>query len=427
MKANFKRITNCRACGSTDLVAYLDLASSPPANGLLNFGASDPERIEVMMMLCRGCFLSQLSVVVDPETMYRDYVYHSSISKTFQNHCRALAVHLRESFEFLNGWQSVIDRPRLMDIASNDGCLMREFKAEGFDVLGYEPCYELADKSQKEGLPTVCAFFRDLGSPEGFSEQKDVVTATNVLAHVDDLLGFVRGVKNYLEPGRGIFVAEVPHMLEIVDNNQFDTIYHEHLSYFLLRPLIGLYKLAGLEIFHVERLAIHGGSLRIYAANPGTREVRQSVAMCLADEAAGGMYDPQTYKEFSNWIVRLGADLRTVLDFTRLNGLKVMGYGAAAKGISLTNYLGIGKYIHSIVDETPAKQGKITPGERIPIVDFDAFAAERPDYIILFPWNFKDELISKTKHLGARYIVPIPEPKIVIPGGWKPAEKEVAA
>ena len=406
MGHTFKRITNCRACGSTDLMAYLDLPSSPPANGLLLPEEKNPERIEIMVMVCKSCFLSQLSVVVDPETMYRNYAYHSSISKTFRNHCRDLAKSLRASFVFKN------DPPRLLDIASNDGCLMREFKTEGFDVAGVEPCGSMVKKCKEENLFSIHRFF-DSELSKVWVRKADVVTATNVFAHVDDIQDFLRGVKSFLEPEKGVFVVEVPHMLSLLDHNQFDTIYHEHLSYFLLRPLIGLFQINGLEIFGVDRIEIHGGSIRVYAGFPGAHPIENSVQDCISDEESGGMFDLNTYKDFANWIVRLGADLRTVMDFTRINEKKVMGYGASAKGISLTNYLGIGKYIHSIVDETPAKQGKLTPGEGIPICGFEAFEKEKPDYIVLFAWNFAEEMIAKTKHLGARYIVPIPEPKIL--------------
>ena len=409
MKKSFRRIRNCRACGSDNLRAYLDLPSSPPANGLLRPGQQDPERIELMMMLCEDCFLSQLSVVVDPEAIYRDYAYHSSVSKTFKAHCRSMAKTIKSGFNFKE------KSPFLMDIASNDGCLMREFRAEGFRVSGVEPCKAMADSCNEEGMPTLNRFFSKESVEKLSIGPVDVITATNVFAHVDDLDGFLGGVKCLLEPDLGVFVVEVPHMLSIVNFNQFDTIYHEHLSYFLLKPMVGLFQRNGLTIFRAEKLDIHGGSIRVYACHDSARKVESSVGEVIALEESSGMYEKDTYKDFANWVVRLGADLRTVLDFTMECGKKVIGYGASAKGISMTNYLGIGKYIHSIVDDTPAKQGLLTPGERIGIHPFEAFESEKPDYILLFAWNFAEEMMEKTKHLGARYIVPIPSPQILDP------------
>lgn len=401
---NFKRITNCRACGSSDLFPYLDLASSPPANRLVDEGAAGLERIEMMVVLCKKCFLSQLSVVVDPQYLYSSYVYHSSVSKTFREHCGELARHLK-TFQFKNAV------PASLDIASNDGCMLRAFREAGFRVSGFEPCGEMAAQCCADGLMTTHDFFTYGSAARLTPGFADVVTATNVLAHIDDLDDFLSGVKLILNED-GVFVAEFPHLLSMVDFNQFDTIYHEHLSYFLLKPLLELFRKNGLEIFRAEEIEIHGGSLRIYAGHEGKRPVELSVGECILNEDAGAMYDMNTYKEFSNWVVRLGSDLRTVLHHAKVTGKKVIGYGAAAKGISLTNYLGLGKYIHSIVDDTPQKQGKLTPGERIPIVSFEAFEREKPDFILLFAWNFLTELKAKTAHLGARYIVPIPTPVI---------------
>lgn len=414
MKHSFKRITNCRACGSDNLRGYLSLPSSPLANELVPPSKTLPsERFEVMMMVCEDCFLSQLSIVVDAAKLYQGYLYRSSISGTFRTHCRNMARDIKNSFVFKN------DPPRLLDIASNDGCLMREFAAEGFEVMGFEPCSEAASEARHENLPTICEFF---GANSKTDRSYDVITATNVFGHVDDLNGFLQGVKNCLEPEKGVFAVEVPHMLSTLDQNQYDTIYHEHLTYFLLTPMINLFKRNGLEIFGVDHVDIHGGSIRVYAGTPGAREIEETVDFCLNDEQAGHMFDIQTYKEFAHWTVRHGQDLRTILDFTRRADKKVMGYGAAAKAVSLLNYLGIGQYIHSIVDETPGKLGMKTPGENVPIVGFDQFAAQKPDYIILFAWNFAEELVAKTRHLGAKYILPMPVPKLLTAEAFAPKE-----
>lgn len=405
--ATFKRVEKCRACGNAELVLYLTLPDSPPANRLMKTKDEACEKFEVKLLVCPQCFLSQLSVVVDPADLYSEYAYHSSISKTWQRHCRSLAQSLRADFHFKN------KTPNLLDIASNDGCLMREFKAEGFKVAGFEPCAKMAAECNEEGLLTVPKFFSRHVAVSVGEYQMDVVTATNVLAHVDDLYDFLTGLGFFMEPDHGIFVCEVPHMLALFDFNQFDTVYHEHLSYFLLGPMISTFKKAGLDIFRVERMAIHGGSLRVYACRQGARAVEPSVKECLDAENAGRMYDVEMYREFAVWIKRYAKDLQTVLGFYHGAGKKVMAYGASAKGISLLNYMGVGHLVHSIVDETPYKIGKFAPGSALPIVGFDAFEREKPDLILLLAWNFAEEMMKKTAHFGAKYIIPIPTPEVV--------------
>lgn len=408
----FRKVTNCRVCGSDDLFTYLDLPDSPPCNRLTD-GIQEVEKFELKLMLCKNCFLSQLSIAVDPNELYSDYVYHSSVSKTFQKHCFEMASEIKANFSFKN------DPPSCMDIAANDGCLLREFLKHGFVCRGYEPCLELARYSWKPEenrfIHVIPAFFNLRHSLRGRSwSGEDVITATNVLAHVDDVIDFIFGVKFQMDYNpRSIFVVEVPHLLNLIKGNQFDTVYHEHLSYFLMRPLLNLFSKCGLEIFKVEKHPIHGGSLRLYAGHPGVHPTDSSVVSVIDEEEKAGMYDLKTYIDFAVRTLRVAADVQIIMNFTEMNGKKVMGYGASAKGISLINYLGIRNQIHSIVDETPEKQGKFTPHSNIQIVDFSHFEKEKPDYIFLLAWNFKEELIEKTKHLGAKYIVPIPEPVIV--------------
>jgi hypothetical protein len=356
-------------------------------------------------MVCEDCYLSQLSVVVDPNLLYSEYPYHSSVSETFKAHCLALGQHLKSI--------CTNPHPLVIDIAANDGCLMEQFRTAGFQrFLGIEPSANLATECIQKGFPCVNEFWSESVAKsyrDKSTQGASFITAQNVLAHVDDLHDFLKGIHHMLEDD-GMFVAEFPYMVDLVEKNECDTIYHEHLSYFLLNPLYNLFGSLGLHIFKVERIPIHGGSIRIYASK-GFHLQEPSVGDMLRDEEARGFYKLSTYVDFAVRVFKTGEDLINILEF--FHDKKVMGYGASAKGISLINYFGLGRFIHSIVDDTPDKQGKRTPGSNIPIVDFSHFEREKPDYIILLAWNMKEEMMRKTQHLGAKYIVPIPEVRIV--------------
>src|SRR3990167_1710095 len=406
---SFREVESCRICGSDRLLNYLNLGSAPTCNSLLDSKLQEIDKYPTKVLFCEECNLSQLSVVVDPKVMYTNYPYHSSVSRTFRNHCNEMAFDIKKSFSFKN------DPPTCMDIASNDGALLKEFRKHGFAVRGFEPCRELVEECQRDLIPISNYFFTKETSMYSRSwSGEDVITATNVLAHIDDIGDFIKAVKYQLElNNKGIFIAQFPYLVNLINSNEFDTIYHEHLSYFLLKPLMKIFNSHWLPIFKVERHPIHGGSLRIYASQKYYKE-DESVKTMLEYEEALRMYDYNTYLNFAKRVDRLRIDLVHRLVDLEAAGKKVMGYGASAKGISLLNYCGIpNKYIHSIVDDTQQKQGKFTPGSKIPIVDFSNFEKERPDYILLFAWNFAEELISKTKYLGAKYIIPIPEVKIV--------------
>lgn len=401
---DYKRVTACRVCGSKKLKKYLDLGEVPLANNL-----SNPEKkYPIEMLFCEECSLSMISVVVDPKILYSSYVYHSSISNTFKKHCRSMALTIKD----ILSKQSDLQNHMAVDIASNDGCLLEQFKAEGFYVMGVEPCKELAMEAEAKGISTVDEFWSEETAKR--VPACDVITATNVFAHVDDVISFVKLAKSKLRVySKGIMVVEVPYMANLLNYVQFDTIYHEHLSYFLFKPLYRLFNDLGCPIFRVDHLPMHGGSLRIFAS-PYEYEIEGSVNETLLSECNFGFNELSTYKDFSDNIEFIRNDLPFLLFSLAEEGKKVMGYGASAKGISLLNYCDIDNdVIHSIVDETPAKQGKLTPGSDVPIVPFEAFEKEKPDYILLLAWNFADELIKKTKHLGAKYIIPIPEVVII--------------
>jgi len=307
------------------------------------------------------------------------------------------------------------ENPLVIDIAANDGCCLEQFRDAGFErFLAVEPSSNLAQECISKRIPCSNSFW----SYKTARSYRDVATqgasfiiAQNVLAHVDDLRDFIRGVCWSIEPD-GVFVAEFPYLPNIIKYNQFDTIYHEHLSYFLLEPLSRIFSEEGLPIFKVEKLPIHGGSLRIYASKH-PHKLDNSVEDMLIEEDEMMFYNFTSYKSFSDKVDTIKDKLKMLLECNYHAGKKTMGYGASAKGMSLINYCGIPKeWIHSIVDDTPDKQGKFTTDSNIPIVDFSHFEKEKPDFILLLAWNFESELREKTKHIIANYIVPIPDVRI---------------
>jgi len=444
---DYKVVKSCRICGSTNFHKYLDLGVVPACNALLDSRTQEEPKYPIEVLLCKDCFLSQLSVVVEPTVLYNNYPYHSSVSETFKKHCYDMALTLKAMWSpspkpewFLGSNEAWVEkqRPRVLDIASNDGCLLKQFRRAGFYILGVEPAKNLnnilfdnldkftQDECVDNLVPVIPRFWsselaEDLNykrlRPWGeYGEgQIDFITATNVFAHVDDLTDFLNGINIALKPN-GIFVVEVPHLLSLIENNQFDTIYHEHLSYFLLGPLRRLFDKHGLPIFRVERLPIHGGSLRIYTSKDFYPE-ESSVEEIGTLEIEHNLYDVNTYDAFTERVKKSIQTFRTLMELFYVSGKKVMAYGASAKGISLLNYTDVDtKYIHSIVDDTPAKQNKFTPGSKLPIVGNSHFEFEKPDLMLLLAWNFAEELMAKTKshkERGGYYLVPIPELRLV--------------
>ena len=398
---DFKRINRCRVCGHKGLKKYLDLGKKPLPNKLVKNNGRYP--LEVLF--CKNCSLSQLSVVVKPSIMFSEYPYHSSISETFKEHCNKLA---RKVIRMLGR-----TNPILIDIASNDGCLMREFASYGFHVYGVEPSKNLAIECERDGLEVINSFWS-----EEVAERLPtchVITATNVLAHVDDLKGFLSPIASKIKKCQdNMFILEVPHLLNLVKNNQFDTIYHEHLSYFLLKPLKIALENSGLYIFKVERPKIHGGSLRVYSSTLQRSYEDASVKEMLDLEESEGMYDLKTYRNLSTKISSLKSSLMSLLESLRLSEKSVFGYGASAKGVMLLNEFNIShEHVKFVIDDTKDKQGKCLPGSDIMVMDTGFLNRERPDYILLLAWNFAEEIIRKTMHLKAKYIIPIPELRVI--------------
>lgn len=403
---DYKFVTECRICGSSNLRKYLDLGNQPLANNLVE-GLS-AKKYPLQVLFCEKCSLSQLSIVVSPKILYKDYPYRSSISQTFKEHCKDMALIIKGLFKDAPG------NPLVVDIASNDGCLLEQFRTQGYYTMGVEPCKELAKEAAKKDINTINEFFSE--KLVSRIPACDVITATNVLAHIDDIKGFIKACKKLLRAfSKGILVIEVPYIYNLISNNQFDTIYHEHLSYFSFKPLKELFSSLGIPIFRVEQYPIHGGSLRIYASQYD-RDEESSVRNLLDFEKKNKVHDFRTYKSYAKKVEYLREHFVNLLEDLKSKNKKVMGYGASAKGISLLNYCGLDdSHMSAIVDDTIQKQGKRTPGSGIPIVNRDNFDTNKPDYIALLSWNFSNELKANTrshKARGGKYIIPIPQVRI---------------
>jgi SAM-dependent methyltransferase len=403
----------CRSCETPISHLFADLRSSPLANAYLT--AEELEREEVFyplrVFVCERCFLVQLPKAVDPETLFGDYAYFSSVSESWLRHAREYVEQVTERF-------GLDSRRKVVEIASNDGYLLKYVKERGVPVLGIEPARNVAAAAEAAGIPTLVEFFgRETGERLARSEEAaDLLIANNVLAHVPDLNGFVAGVRAALKP-EGVTTMEFPHLLRLIENTEFDTIYHEHLSYFSLLAVERVLGRAGLTLFDVEELPTHGGSLRIYASrreldpvvDARVEEVRQR-------ELAAGLDRVETYASFDRRVRRAKQDLLAFLIQAKSAGKSIVGYGAPAKATTLLNYCGIGgDFVDYVVDRSPHKQGRFLPGTHLAIRDPAEVMQTRPDYLLILPWNLRDEIMEQmdhVRHFGCRFVVPIPEPTV---------------
>ena len=404
----------CRSCAADGLLTVLDLGPTPLANALPAAGGpGGPEpTYPLELVLCPACTLVQITETVPPEILFRDYLYFSSFSDTMLRHAERLVGEVVAERGLGPGSLAA-------EVASNDGYLLQFYKRAGVPVLGIEPARNVARVAVEErGVRTVTEFFGEELARElsGRGERADVLHANNVLAHVADLNGFVRGVRLLLKDD-GVAIIEAPYVKDLADRCEFDTIYHEHLCYFSLTALDRLFRRHELLVSGVERVAIHGGSLRVRVSHAGASEPDAAVRRVLEEERGWGVGDAGFYREFAARVGRLRDDLRGLLSDLKGRGARVAAYGAAAKGSTLLNYFGIGREtLDFVADRSPYKQGRFMPGVRVPIVEPARLLAEQPDYVLLLTWNFADEILEQQaeyRRRGGRFIIPVPEVRVV--------------
>lgn len=401
----------CRFCGAGLQRTFVDLGLSPLCESYPS--AADLNRGEVYYPLhayvCEKCFLVQLEEFESPENIFSDYAYFSSYSDSWLKHCEKYCHEMMKELRLTR--ESFV-----VEVASNDGYLLQYFVQRNVPVLGIEPAANVAKVAVERGVPTLVRFFGQQLAQELAAEGRcaDLVLGNNVLAQVPDLNDFVEGLKILLKP-EGVLTLEFPHLLRLIERNEFDTIYHEHFSYFSLLTTVGIMKAHGMEVFDVKELLTHGGSLRLYACRTAshTHQIQPSVARLISEEEAAGLGSPEGYSSFVSQVKQTKWELLEFLLTAARQGRSVAGYGAPGKSATLLNYCGIGKdLIEYTVDRSPYKQGRFLPGSHIPIYHPDRIRETRPDYVVILPWNLKDEIMEQLRFIrewGGRFVVPIPK------------------
>lgn len=401
----------CRHCNEALTHVFCDLQTCPPSNAMVKPEALlQPETyFPLKTFVCTNCWLVQVDELEKAETIFNsEYTYFSSFSSSWLAHAKKYCDDMIDRFQLNNS-------SYVVEIASNDGYLLQYFKEKNIPVLGVEPTANTAAVAQEKGIETLVEFFGSDLASNALNEKADLILGNNVLAHVPDINDFVRGVKIALKAD-GVNTFEFPHLCQLVSENQFDTIYHEHFSYLSLTAVKRIFEQQGLTIFDVQELPTHGGSLRIFTKHAACTKhiVQASVQQLIDKETALGVNTLEYYQHFQSKVDQIKYDLWQFLIEAKKNGKKVIGYGAAAKGNTLLNYAGIKgtDLIEFVVDASPYKQGKLLPGSRIPVVNKDQIEVFQPDYILIFPWNLKSEIahqLDYCKKWGAQFVVFVPE------------------
>lgn len=406
---------DCRFCGARIRHSFVDLGLSPLCETFVEASQlNHPETFYPLhAVICEQCLLVQLDEYVTPDEIYTEYAYFSSYSDSWLEHAKNYTEMVSERFGIGPG-------QKVMEIASNDGYLLRNFVAAGVPVLGIEPAANVAAVAIENGIPTEVKFFgvqtaQDIRDRHG---QPDLLLGNNVLAHVPDLNDFVAGMKILLKDD-GVITMEFPHLMRLMDGNQYDTIYHEHFSYFSFSTVTKVFEAHGLTVFDVEELKSHGGSLRVYVrhAEDDTKPVGTSVTRLKAVEEKRGFLELATYSRFAEQVRETKRDLLDFLITARRDGKSIAGYGAPGKGNTLLNYCGIREdFLDYTVDRSTYKHGKYTPGTRIPIFPPDRIRETRPDYLLVLPWNLLDEIVEQTAYIrewGGKWVAPIPRVHVI--------------
>lgn len=405
----------CRHCDHELSQTFLDLGSAPPSNAYLSAAELNAPEIfyPLRLMVCEHCYLVQTEDYAGRETLFsKDYAYFSSFSSSWLIHAKHYVTQMIERFGFT-------DQSRIVEVASNDGYLLQYVKAVGIPCYGIEPTKSTAEAAREKGIEIIEKFFGEALANELVEQnlQADLIAANNVLAHVPDINDFVSGFSRLLKP-TGIATFEFPHLLKMVQENEFDTVYHEHYSYLSLTVVKEIFTANGLAIFDVEELPTHGGSLRLFAQrlDTGAFSIESRVSELLRLEEKAGITTTDFYSHFQQQAETVKNDLMTFLINAKRKGKTVVAYGAAAKGNTLLNFAGVRfDLISYIVDKNPAKQHKFMPGSRIPIVDESHLINHKPDYVLILPWNLKAEIITQLDYVrnwGGQFVLAVPQLQI---------------
>ncbi len=410
---NMKVNTNCRMCKGKSLRMFLDLGKTPLANAFLREkDLNSPEQTyPLRVFFCESCHLSQLVDVVSPEVLFRDYVYFSSGVANVPEHFRRYAENVVE--RFLPGRSGFV-----VEIGSNDGVLLGVIKNLGINVLGVDPAENIAVVANSRGIPTLPEFFsvRLADSIAREHGKADAIIANNVFAHIDDHYDLIRGVRALLKP-KGAFIFEAPYIVDMFENLAFDTIYHEHLSFLSVKPLVQLFNQFGMEVFDVEIHPVHGNSIRIFAGHKGAHPVSSRVHDFLEKEQSMGLSSFSTYEGLASAVSALKEKLLSLLQELHRDGKKIAAYGAPARGNTILNYLGVNRELISFAtEELPSKIGFYTPGTRLPIIPIAEARKNPPDYFLLLAWSYKDMVLKKEqafREQGGKFILPVGDVSIV--------------
>jgi SAM-dependent methyltransferase len=413
-KGFYRIVDACRLCKSSDLKEYLDLGLTPPADQFRKKEElSYPEiSYPLRVLLCNQCGLSQLSHVVDPRILYQfDYPYESSTTKTGKLHWDDFAAKVVKRLGLKK--DSVV-----VDIGSNVGTLLSSFKELGMKVHGVDPAPNIAKIANESGIDTLCDFFGE-SSVEPILQKTgkvDVIVGTNVFAHIDDLHEVLRAIGGLLNES-GVFIFESPYIKHLISNLEYDTIYHEHLSYLSIKPLVPFFASFGMEIFAVEESEIHGGSMRVHIGRIGAHAIDPNVTALIQSEEEERLHSPELMEEFAKRVTKNRTDLNRLIQGLIAEGKSIAVVSTPAKGMTLLNYSGLThRQIAFATEKSRLKIGRYTPGGHIPILSDDALLREMPDYALLLAWNFSKEIMVNLKEYsdaGGKFIIPIPEPKIV--------------